>query len=116
MPIKSNLPYLQQAVGMFTHYAYWIPSYSEKVHPLTVISKLPLPRYTIRIFEDLKSNIAEATVTTIDSSVPLVVEKIRQSGQPVAFFSRTISWSEWRHSVVKKVVYTIVALESGNTI
>ena len=57
-------------------------------------------------------------VLTIDSTVPLVVETdasdhaiaatLNQSGRPVAFFSRTLTGSEQRHSAVEKEAYAIV--------
>lgn len=62
---------------MFAHYAYWIPSFLDKVHPLT-------------------TDIATADDISVDPSVPLVVKtgtsdcataaSLKQSGRPVAFF------------------------------
>lgn len=128
LPIPSNLPSLRRALGMFAHFAHWIPSFAEKVYQLTAISKFPLPPHVIRAFEDLKrSRYHNAAITTFDPSPRLVVEtnaldcaiaaSLRQSGRPVAFFSRTSRVLCGKTRQLKKR-YTLLSihLKSGDTI
>lgn len=118
LPIPSNLPSLRRVLRMFAHFTYWIPSFVEKAHPLTAISKFSLLPHVIRAFEDLKKNTAIAAITTFDPSPRLVVEtdasdcaiaaSLRQSGRPVTFFSRTFPRSGRQNTAVVKEVYAII--------
>ena len=81
-------------------------------------NSFPLSSTAVEAFKNLKSDIAKSAVTTIDPTIPLVVEtdasdcaiaaSLRQSGRPIAFFSRTLSRSEQRHSAIEKEAYAIV--------
>ncbi|KAG7174269.1 pol Retrovirus-related Pol polyprotein from transposon-like 7, partial [Homarus americanus] len=78
----------------------------------------PLLRLEIKAFEGLKHDIAGSAVTAIDPTVPFVVEtdaseyaitaSLSQSGRPVAFFLRTLTASEQKHSSVEKETCAIV--------
>ena len=86
--------------------------------PLADTSSFPLKPEAVRAFEDLKGAVAESVVHSIDDGVPFVVETdasehaiaatLNQSGRPVAFFSRSLSPSEKKHSAVEKEAYAIV--------
>ena len=39
LPVPQNLPSLRRAMGMFSHYSRWIPNFSEKLHPLTKVTR-----------------------------------------------------------------------------
>ena len=89
---------------MFAHYSQWVVSFSEKIHLLTQVRTFPLSDSANRAFQNLKRDIANSAIAAINPSAPLVVEtdasnsaiaaSLRQQGQPVAFFSRTLSKSE----------------------
>lgn len=59
MPIPGNLPALRWVMVMFAHYVHWIHSFLDKMHPLTIASKFPLPPHDIIAFDDLKRDIAK---------------------------------------------------------
>lgn len=112
---------LRRALGMFSHYSSQIPKFSEKVLPLTR-STFPLSKDALQAFENLKSDIEKSSVAGVDPDVPFVVETdasdgaiaavLTQLGRPVAFFSRSLSGSELKHSSVEKEAQAIVeALE-----
>ena len=109
---------LQRIVGLFSYYSSWISHFSDKIRPLINNHTFPLPDSIITSFEALKNEIANAMVATVDPGVPLVLETdasdvaiaatLTQKGRPVAFFSRTLSHSEQRHSSVEKEAYAII--------
>ena len=80
----------------FPHNSQWIVSFSENIRLLTQVNAFLLPRLAVEAFEELKQDITESVITTIDLSVPLevvnvasacaVVASLRQAGAPVAFF------------------------------
>jgi len=117
LPIPKDTPSLRRALGMFSHYANFIPRFSEKIHVLTH-SKFPLSSDAISSFQSLKKDIENAVVSSIDPKVPFVVETdasdraiaatLKQNGRPVAFFSKTLSPSEQRHAAVEKEAYAII--------
>ena len=118
LPPPHDLPSLQRVVGMFAYYAKWIPRYSEKIHRLVHCRNFPLEAAVVQAFNGLKDGISNSVMLSIESTVPMVVETdasdhaiaatLNQSGRPVAFFSRTLSGSEQRHSAVEKEAYAIV--------
>lgn len=118
LPVPADRPALQRALGMFSHYSRWIPRYSERVRPLVQNCSFPLNKTAKEAFESIRSDIANAVVTAIDDTAPFVVETdasehaiaatLSQNNRPVAFFSRTLSDSERRHSSVEKEAYAIV--------
>ena len=118
LPEPRDMPSLKRVIGMFAHYSRWISGFSEKVHPLVQTASFPLSTEAKRSFEALKSEIAGTAISAIDPAEPFVVETdasehaiaatLCQAGRPVAFFSRTLSPCEQRHSAVEKEAYAIV--------
>lgn len=117
LPIPKDTSSLRRALGMFSHYASFIPQFSEKIHALTH-SKFPLSSDAITSFQSLKKDIENAVVSSIDPNASFVVETdaseraiaatLKQNGRPVAFFSKTLSQSELRHAAVEKEAYAII--------
>ena len=109
---------LQRAIGMFAYYSNWISHFSDKISPLVHNSVFPLPPSVEQAFENLKNDLENAAVLTINYEIPLDVETdasdigivatLNQDGRPVAFFSRTLNPSERNHSSVEKEAYAIV--------
>ncbi|KAJ4439883.1 hypothetical protein ANN_08012 [Periplaneta americana] len=118
LPQPSDSRTLRRAVGMFAHYSGWIPKFSEKVRPLVQCKAFPMTQDAALAFKSLKQVVADSIVTSIDEDSPITVETdasdfaigatLSQSGRPVAFFSRTLSKTEQRHSAVEKEAYAIV--------
>nr|XP_045624310.1 uncharacterized protein LOC123774202 [Procambarus clarkii] len=118
LPLPSNTGSLRRTMGMLAHYSRWVLGFSEKIRPLSHANGFPLSAAAAKAFEGLKQDIAEAVVRAIDPTAPFAVETdasdhaiaatLTQNDQPVAFFSRTLSNSEQRHSSVKKEAYAIV--------
>ena len=69
-------------------------------------------------FNLLKRDIANATLRSIDESLPFLVETdasdyaiaatLSQQGRPVAFFSRTLNRSELKHATIEKEAAAII--------
>ena len=105
-------------VGMFAYYNKWIPKFSDKIHPLIQNNVFPLPENALHAFQNLKVEIGIAVVRTIYETRPFEVETgasdfaiaatLNQAGRPVAFFSRSLSETQCRHSAVEKEAYAIV--------
>ena len=118
LPPPTNAKEQQRVVGMFAYYSPWIFKFSDKIHSLTHNKTFPIPDSVKQCFEKLKEEITKAAIVTIDYTKPLVVEtdasdvaiaaSLSQDGRPVAFFSRTLSSPERRHSAVEKEACAIV--------
>ena len=89
---------LQRLIGLFTYYARWIQSYSDKNRPL-IKSTSPLSSDALFSFNVLKQALASAALYPIGNTLPLTVETdasvfaiagtLNQEGRPIAFYSRT---------------------------
>ena len=118
LPAPNTLAEQRRIVGMFAYYSKWIPKFSDKIRPLIQNSVFPLPENVLHAFQNLKVEIENAVVSTIDETIPFEVETdasdyaiaatLNQAGRPVAFFSRTLSETERRHSAVEKEAYAII--------
>lgn len=103
---------------MLSHYSKWISNYSKKVKSLVCTKSFPLTTEAISDFKEMKEEIAKSALSAIEEDISFVVETdasehsiaatLSQSERPVAFFSRTLSPSEVRHSSVEKEAYAIV--------
>ena len=118
IPLPENKASLKRVVGLFSYYSNWISNFSDKIHPLVNAATFPLSAEAQVAFTQLKKDIENAMVTTVDERIPFSVETdasdvaiaatLNQSGRPVAFFSRTLAPHERRHSSVEKEAYAIV--------
>ena len=118
LPEPRDTSSLKRVIGMFAHYSRWISCFSEKIHPLVQTVGFPLSPEAKDAFDSLKAEIASTAIRAIDPTEPFVVETdasehaiaatLSQAGRPVAFFSRTLSPCEQRHSAVEKEAYAIV--------
>ncbi|XP_059045822.1 uncharacterized protein LOC131841533 [Achroia grisella] len=118
LPIPTDSVSLRRALGMFAHYAKWIPKFSYKIQPFVNHNTFPLTEDAIKAFEDLKIEIAKSTVAAIESGIQMTVETdasdyaiaatLSQEGRPVAFFSRTLSATERGHPAIEKEASAIV--------
>ena len=105
-------------MGIFSHYFRWIPNFSEKLHPLTKVTRYPLTKEQTEAFKCLKQEIAKSSLVAIDSSLPFEIEtdasehaiaaSLIQNGRPIAFFSGTLTSAEQKQSSVEKEAYAIV--------
>ena len=118
LPPPKDAKAQQRVVGLFAYYSQWIPAFSEKIHTLVKNKEFPLPEAVLLAFENLKKELQNAMLVTVDPKTPLVVEtdaseaaiaaSLCQDNRPVAFFSRTLTSSEKHHSAVEKEAYAIV--------
>ena len=108
----------KRACGMFSYYSPWIANFSDKILILSENNTFPLPPHVLLAFNNLKSELETSVLVTVNPNLPLTVESdasdvaisatLNQGGRPVAFFSRTLTASERRHSSVEKEAYAIV--------
>ncbi|CAC5361814.1 unnamed protein product [Mytilus coruscus] len=81
-------------------------------------TSFPLDSIAVKAFDDLKSNLENASISAIDEAIPFVVEtyasdsvlagNLNQGGRAVAFFSRILNAHELGHSPVEKEACAIV--------
>lgn len=117
LELPKDLPSLRRALGMFSHYSNFIPNFSDKIKVFKN-PKFPLGPSAQLAFQHLKRDVENAVISTIDPSEMFTVETdasnralaatLSQNGRPVAFFSRTLSPSEERHSAIEKEAHAIV--------
>ncbi|XP_054260530.1 uncharacterized protein LOC128985173 [Macrosteles quadrilineatus] len=117
LTLNNNSNSLHRALGMFSHYSQFIPKFSEKVSCLNR-SSFPLNEEAKCVFQRLKQDIVNAVTSSIDCDGLLTVETdasnhaigaaLTIDGRPVAFFSRTLTNSEQKHSSIEKEAYAIV--------
>ena len=118
MPAPHNEKSLRSILGLFSHYSQWVKNFSEKIHALSHATKFPLSDKENASFCMLKSEVVKSVLAMPDPSLPFTIETnasdyaigatLNQSGQPVAFFSRTLNASERNHHSVEKEAYAIL--------
>ena len=79
---------------------------------------MPLPADALHAFEELKGDVLRSVVKVVDDQQPFTLETdasdgsiagtLLQAGQPVAFFSRTLSHTESTNHIVEKEAQAIV--------
>ena len=92
-PVDSKS--LKRVLGLFAYYAKWIYQFSDKIRRLKQMSTFPLGETELTDFENLKQEIAKASLKSVDETMPFVVEcdasdvaisaTLNQGGRPVAF-------------------------------
>ena len=118
LPAPVDLKSQKRVVGLFSYYSQWVKDFSEKIRPLSQNIVFPLPEEAYRAFNLLKKDIENSVVGAIDETCSFQVETdasdhtlsatLNQKGRPVAFFSRTLTGPELRHSTVEKEAAAIV--------
>ena len=118
LPVPQNSPSLRRAMGIFSHYSRRFPNFSEKLHPLTRVTRYPVTKEQTEAFKCRKQKIANSSLVTIDSSLLFEIESdalehaiaatLTQNSWPVAFFSRTLTSTEQKRPSVEKEAYAIV--------
>jgi len=123
LPPPTDAKTHKRVLGLFAYYANWIPHYSKKIQPLLQVSSFPLKEEALGSFQELKRELEDATLQTIDENIPFVVETdasdfaiaaiLNQGGRPVAFFSRSLKRSEKSHPAIEKEACSIVEALRG---
>ena len=115
-PVDSKS--LKRVLGLFAYYAKWIYQFSDKIRRLKQTSTFPLGETELTDFENLKQEIAKASLKSVDETTPFVVEcdasdvaisaTLNQGGRPVAFMSRSFQGSELHYPAVEKEATAII--------
>ena len=118
LPVPTDTASLKRALGMLAHYSKWVNNFSNQIKPLIGITHFPLSNDAKNCFESLKGAIAKASLVAISDNETFTVETdaseyaiaatLSQNSRPVAFFSRTLTDSERRHSSIEKEANAIV--------
>ena len=118
LEVPKSKKELQKILGLFSYYLKWVLNFSKIIRPLVQNEAFPLSNYATFAFHLMKNKLAEATLQPINEAVPFVVETdasdfiiaatLNQNGKPVAFYARTLSTSEQRHSSMEKEAYAVV--------
>lgn len=117
LPAPSDSASLKRTLGLFAHYSKWINNFSAKIKPL-VDTTFPLSKEALECFNNLKSDIAQSSLASIDTKETFTVETdasefaiaatLSQKGRPVAFFTRSLNDSEKRQPSIEKEACAIV--------
>ena len=118
MPPPKNLKSQKRVIGMFSYYSKFLQRFSDKIRPLAKNTKFPLSPDALEAFSALKHELTDVALNSIDANQPFVVETdasyfclaatLNQQQRPVAFFSRTLKRSEYKHHPVEKEAAAIV--------
>ena len=118
LPEPTDSASLKRILGMFSYYSNWIYQFSKKIEPLTKTECFPLSTDARKSFIELKQDIANSVLCSINEEDPFVIETdasdhaiaatLSQKGRPVAFFTRTLNHSERKHSSIEKEAYAII--------
>ena len=92
LPPPTSVRSLRRAMGMFAHYAKWIPDFSDKITALTNANVFPPT--LLATFNTLKKELERASLNPIDESLPFVVECDASEVAVSATLNQDESW--WR--------------------
>ncbi|VDI32022.1 Hypothetical predicted protein [Mytilus galloprovincialis] len=71
LPVPHSPKSVKRAMGMFSYYSQWIPRFSDKIKPLANATSFPLDSIAVKAFDDLKSDLENASISAIDEAIPL---------------------------------------------
>ena len=118
LPFPKDKAAMRRVIGLFSYYSQWISKFSEKIKPLVNNDSFPINTESKKAFNNIKEEIGNALLHSINDEHPLVVETdasdtaiaatLNQAGRPVAFFSRSLTQAERKHASVEKEAYAIV--------
>ena len=118
LPLPEDPKSMKRVIGMFAYYSKWIRNFSDKIAPLIKNQQYPVSVECADHFRMLKQDIASAVVMSVDEDLPFEVETdasdiavaavLNQNGRPVAFYSKTFSESERKHSAIEKEATAII--------
>ena len=74
LPPPHDSKTLKRMLGLLSHYAQWIPTFSDKISPLLKSESLPLSTNAKNTFELVKSEIEKSVVVAIDEFQPFELE------------------------------------------
>ena len=113
-----DIPSLRRTLGIFAYYSKWIPSFANRARPLINNKSFPIKEEALSAFNSLKDELQSATLSSINESIPFVVEcdasevavsaTLNQNGRPVAFMSHTLNKSELNYPAVEKEALSIM--------
>jgi len=122
-PEPKSLTELNRLIGLFAYYCKWIPNCSNLTQRLTnsrehVATQGHLNESGRQALQELKEKLKEATLAVPDFSLPVTIETdasgtalggtLNQNGLPFAFFSRSLTNSERKQSIIKREARAIV--------
>lgn len=118
IPPPENMKLQKKTIGLFAYYSKWINDFSTKIKPLSSNTVFPLSGPALTAFNNLKTDIEDSVVATIDEDKPFLVETdasnvaiaatLNQEGRPVAFFSRSLSPTEVKYPSIEKEACAII--------
>ena len=118
LPPPTNSKSLKRVLGLFAYYAKWIYQFSDKIYRLKQTTSFPLDNSVLAEFENIKKEIEQASLQSVDESIPFVVEcdasevaisaTLNQGGRPIAFMSRSFQGSELHYPAVEKEATAII--------
>ena len=74
LPVPQSRKALKRALGLFADYAKWIANFSLKIRNLKKTEEFPPNQRAIDDFENIKKEIAHASLSTIGEGLPFTVE------------------------------------------
>ena len=74
LPPPRTKKELKRILGLFSYYSQWINNFSAKIRPLISNIDYPLNCEALDAFNMLKRDIADATLRSINESLPFLVE------------------------------------------
>ena len=118
LPVPTGTAALKRSLGLFSYYSQWVDKFSDKIQPLVTSSSFPLTVEAVQSFNQLKRDIAQASVACPNDHDLLILESdasdvalsacLNQNGKPVSFFSRTLQTHERHYAPVEKEACAVV--------